>query len=97
MKKLILTAVLASSLFGWGYDSLAKTYAQNHLRDAESAKFDDVKMGTNNVLCGYVNAKNGFGAYTGYTRFVTKNQNLFFTEKGMGRVEFSKVWNTFCR
>ena len=37
---------------------------KNILRDPDSAVFRHVAL-----HCGYVNAKNGFGGYTGFTRF----------------------------
>lgn len=43
---------------------------QERLKDADSAKFRNVRViGTANELCGDVNAKNGMGAYSGYSKF----------------------------
>lgn len=47
---------------------------RNKLRDPESARFEGVYAlnGSNGVrhYCGYVNAKNGFGGYTGKSQFL---------------------------
>ena len=41
---------------------------QDYLKDASSAQFRNVvKIGTD--VCGEVNAKNGFGGYTGFRKF----------------------------
>jgi hypothetical protein len=42
---------------------------QNYLKDPESAKFRDLQV--NGVtLCGEVNARNTFGGYTGFQKFI---------------------------
>ena len=43
------------------------------LRDPESARLKDIKAGRDDksiLVCGLVNAKNGFGGYTGFTPFI---------------------------
>jgi hypothetical protein len=43
------------------------------LRDPESARFRSVRFGAgenSSLVCGEVNAKNGFGGYAGFTTFV---------------------------
>lgn len=42
----------------------------NHLKDAESARFKDVRIGSDGTTCGLVNAKNSYGAYAGYEPFL---------------------------
>jgi hypothetical protein len=51
----------------------AKAAVQAGLRDPDSAQFRDVVVyGTSNkrTVCGSVNAKNGYGGYTGYYPFM---------------------------
>jgi hypothetical protein len=46
---------------------------QNSFKDPDSVKFEDLvvyPMGKNWALCGEVNGRNSFGAYTGYHQFV---------------------------
>ncbi|EAA9299928.1 hypothetical protein BHZ80_09020 [Salmonella enterica] len=68
-------------LLGCDNDSFvesAKRQVKLRLKDPSSAQFDDVKFypsdtpGENphGAVCGKVNAKNSFGAYIGYRRFV---------------------------
>ena len=40
------------------------------LRDPDSAKFRHGKLNNKGEFCGFVNAKNGFGGYTGFTPFI---------------------------
>lgn len=62
------------------------------LRDPRSADFrNDRERGA--VLCGEVNAKNGFGGYTGYRRFVASRSTVLFEGDGS---DFSGAWRKFC-
>lgn len=52
---------------------LAREGMQELLKDADSAKFRNVRFGVGSskaTVCGDVNAKNTFGAYAGFTAFV---------------------------
>ncbi len=69
---------------------------KNRLKDPDSAKFGNVivveteKYGR--VVCGEVNAKNGFGGYTGSKGFVGKG-GLVLLE---GDAPFGEAWNELC-
>lgn len=72
---------------------LAKQAVPTALKDPSSADFGDVWGMSANIACGFVNAKNSFGAMTGQTRFIFDS----------GRVEFEKMdgglarrWNALC-
>lgn len=52
------------------FEGLRKAMDSN-LRDSVSARFKDVKLGKDGTtVCGFVNAKNSYGAYTGYEPFL---------------------------
>lgn len=61
----------------------AKQALDAQLLDYPSARFRDVR-GTEAALCGFVNAKNRVGAYTGWSRFawltVTDNHRLLIDD-----------------
>jgi hypothetical protein len=42
---------------------------KEQLKDPESARFRDIKKMENGNFCGWVNAKNSYGGYTGYQAF----------------------------
>ena len=72
---------------------LAKQAVPTALKDPSSAEFGDVWGMSANLACGFVNAKNSFGAMTGQSRFIFDS----------GRVEFEKMdgslarrWNAVC-
>lgn len=81
MKTMILAAVAVLSLSACGRDDAraieaVKQEALDYLRDPASAQFKDVVAvaGTDGFegkyVCGRINAKNGFGGFTGFRRFV---------------------------
>lgn len=52
---------------------LVREGMQDRLKDADSAKFRNVRFGSgdeSDTICGDVNAKNSFGAYDGYSAFL---------------------------
>lgn len=91
MNKTIIAALAAASLSSIAI--AAKPPAINHkalkaafeerLKDADSAKFKDLTQKSSEAagswqLCGEVNAKNSYGAYSGYEPFLA----MSFVEKG---------------
>jgi hypothetical protein len=65
------------------------------LRDPSSAEFTDVHTTTYqgaDVVCGYVNAKNGFGGKTGSQKFVGVGDTIFLEEEGSSAV--NEAWTT---
>lgn len=52
---------------------LVREGMQDRLKDADSAKFRNVRFGSGqekSTICGDVNAKNSYGAYNGYVSFI---------------------------
>lgn len=82
-------------------DALTKIRAERAvrelLRDGRTAEFRnvDVKRTENDVryTCGEVNAKNAFGGYGGYQRFISLGQATFLQEQVD---DFEPVWRQFC-
>jgi hypothetical protein len=52
----------------WIYADRLQVLRQS-FRDPDSVKWGVVRMGKHNILCGFVNAKNGMGGYTGMEPF----------------------------
>lgn len=85
--------------------ALVEMAVRSTLRDPDSAKFgpiasyDDRKMGADQVkvACGSVNAKNGFGGYTGDKNFVyVVSPPLVSIDNDVDNAQFVKLWNTLC-
>lgn len=70
------------------------------LRDPDSARFSGSFVSRSSggpVVCGYVNAKNGFGGYSGPIRFVSGGSVIQVLETDMGQGEMEKLWDQVCR
>lgn len=76
----------------------ARMLVEAHLKDPDSAKFDDVYVQNDSAVCGRVNARNSFGGYVGARRFVVRpNNTVALDEAGEGGGEaFTLEWLTFC-
>lgn len=73
----------------------AKLAVVGTLRDPGSAEFGTVEL-TNGVVCGFVNARNAFGGYTGMQAFMFGPSvgGLAMQESGGDR--FVTTWNAKC-
>lgn len=70
-------------------DSAAKAVVINNLKDPESVRFGEIWAldGTNGerTICGYVNAKNSYGGYTGMKVFNVLDEHTALIE-GSGQL-----------
>lgn len=73
---------------------MAREFVLGTLRDPGSAQFRNQRGG-----CGEVNAKNSFGGYPGYRRFIAASKELVFIEgeNGLSGAEFQTVWDRVCK
>lgn len=61
----------------------ARVAVRAMLNDPESGQFTDLRVLENGTVCGFVNAKNGFGGYNGKDQFYHLGPNE--PQGGMGR------------
>ena len=76
-----------------------KNLLKSKLKDGKSARFKNVYFNVGKIgvpaTCGQVNAKNSFGAYTGYIKFISAGRLEFtFTENDIS--DFYSLWNQMC-
>ena len=84
------------------YKLNGKNAVKNVLKDPDSARFGKLylnKYADTNAswaLCGYVNAKNSLGGYTGDKRFISLGsaQNTFLENNEQD--SWAKAWNRYC-
>ena len=69
---LLLTACESSE------ETALKEFVASQFKDPQSTQFQKITY-KDNVMCGEVNSKNGYGAYVGFKRFVAKKQLTEFT------------------
>lgn len=61
------------------------------LKDPDSAKFDGVQLvWSGRALCGVVNARNSYGAYSGPKSFVADNQGVYWSGDGSAIVDVGR-------
>lgn len=68
------------------------------LRDPSSAEFGTtvvVRKAGSMAVCGSVNAKNGFGGFTGPVRFLARNRTSLVETPANARA-FASAWNRLC-
>lgn len=71
---------------------VARGYVESALRDPGSAQFRN-----QSGICGEVNAKNSFGGYTGFKRFMAGSKDLVIIEgDGLSGADFQKAWDRVC-
>lgn len=102
MKKIIVAGLIAVALAGCGKEPTpeqlkafkevkAQGAIKQLLKDPDSAKFQNM-----NGMCGEVNSKNSFGAYTGYQKFIA-SPDLVVLENETPEETFQEVWANLCR
>lgn len=65
-----IAAVTATNYSAWFVIPKMRGPILSQLKDPGSAQFSDEFVSSKKALCGRVNAKNGFGAYTGFKPFI---------------------------
>lgn len=77
-------------------DLQVQNIVRESLKDGDSAKFRNQWE-----FCGEVNAKNSFGAYTGYQRYILTKEKLYleneFNSDQTSISAFNQVWTEDCK
>lgn len=76
--------------------SAAKRLVKERLKDPDSAQFSTVVYRPKTkTVCGYVNAKNSFGGYTGNRGFISNGAQSNTSIQG-DSAGFAEAWNDIC-
>lgn len=102
--KVIVGIIILSALLTAGCESgevkKAKETVAHKLKDPASAQFRMITEGKAlnglNAVCGEVNGKNAFGAYSGYRRFITNNSGSTVYIESQWPEEFEMLWLMAC-
>lgn len=76
---------------------LGEKYVKAKLKDPESAVFQNQFIGIKGAPCGEVNAKNSFGGFGGFKRYISAGAELTVLESDMESSEFETSWRQICR
>jgi hypothetical protein len=80
------------------YEAVAQVAVKDRLRDPSSAQFNNEAVfifSRKPVVCGDVNANNGFGGKSGSQRFIWRNGYAALDGEG-GRRFFERLWKILC-
>jgi len=72
----------------------AEASVKSSLKDPSSAMFSGGFVTSDGAVCGYVNAKNSFGAYSGNSRYISVGGNSSIDD---GSQDFNDLWLKLCR
>lgn len=94
----IAVAIAGFAACAWAYISRnelfvypeLRTHIAQGLKDPTDASFRSERMTPDGWLCGEVNAKNGYGAYTGFKRFMSASSSNAYVD-GLGYVGAEKA------
>jgi hypothetical protein len=89
---------MPKDLGAWG--TKAKRQLMGALKDAPSARFRETYVSSQDfggtmlpTLCGKVNARNSYGGYPGFQRFIVSPHEVMIED---GTTGFSAIWDEAC-
>ncbi|MBV6325393.1 hypothetical protein [Duganella violaceipulchra] len=77
--------------------SLGEKYVKEKVREPSTAMFRNQVVGKGGATCGEFNAKDAFGAYIGYQRYISVARDLTLLAQDVSPAEFEQNWNQLCR
>jgi hypothetical protein len=72
-------------------------YVREKVRDPGSAQFRNQFIGKGGAPCGEVNAKDAFGAYIGFQRYISVARELTLLAQDVAPADFEESWRELCR
>ncbi len=76
---------------------MGEQYVRARLKDPNSAEFRNQFIGKKGLPCGEVNAKNSFGGFIGFKRFIVVSKEMTVMEADMKEGEFETSWSQICK
>lgn len=77
--------------------SLGEKFVKEKVLDPSSAQFRNQFIGKKGAPCGEVNAKDAFGAYIGFQRYISVARDLTLLAQDVEPAEFEASWSQLCR
>jgi hypothetical protein len=77
--------------------AMGEKYVKEKIREPASAQFRNQFIGKGGAPCGEVNAKDAFGAYLGYQRYISVARELTMLAQDLPPDEFEESWREMCR
>ena len=77
--------------------AMGEKYVKEKIREPASAQFRNQFIGKGGAPCGEVNAKDAFGTYLGYQRYISVARELTMLAQDLSPDEFEESWREMCR
>ena len=77
--------------------SLGEKYVREKVLEPAQAQFRNQFIGKGGAPCGEVNAKDAFGAYIGFQRYISVARDLTLLAQDVSPAEFEAQWQQLCR
>jgi hypothetical protein len=77
--------------------AMGEKYVKEKIREPALAQFRNQFIGKGGAPCGEVNAKDAFGAYMGYQRYISVARELTMLAQDLPPDEFEESWQELCR
>jgi hypothetical protein len=66
------------------------------LKDPDSARFRNDFAGKGGAVCGFVNAKNSYGGYDGFKRYIVTSEQIVIDTDESQAWKVDSRWQDFC-
>ena len=76
---------------------LGEKYVREKVREPQAALFRNQFIGKTGAPCGEVNAKDAFGTYIGYQRYISVARDLTLMAQDVAPAEFEASWSQLCK
>lgn len=77
--------------------SQGEKYVREKVLEPAHAQFRNQFIGKGGAPCGEVNAKDAFGAYIGFQRYISVARDLTLLAQDVAPDEFEEQWKQLCR
>lgn len=77
--------------------SQGEKYVKEKILEPSQAQFRNQFIGKGGAPCGEVNAKDAFGAYIGFQRYISVARDLTLLAQDVSPAEFETQWQQLCR
>lgn len=97
---IVCVAAIAGTWLSW--DAIhtipqKRAFLTVNLKDPEATQFRNERLHKNGWLCGELNSKDGYGAYSGFRKFMVKGVNEAYLEKEGYAGSFEGLYATNAR
>ncbi|RZT11097.1 hypothetical protein SAMN05216319_0426 [Duganella sp. CF402] len=77
--------------------SMGEKYVREKVLEPAQAQFRNQFIGKGGAPCGEVNAKDAFGGYIGFQRYISVARDLTLLAQDVAPAEFEAQWQQLCR